>query len=287
MGGERLLTKTEMRFPHKAILTAVMLEEMYNYPRELVRLNYRERSDGIICGLDYMLRGNDLILTEGLVKLDGEIYILSDEVNVSALAGANGLTDDGHYYIVLEKASSVRRDVCLTEDRLEIKFVEHATEGFCLGAFVYKDRFKLPELSEGAKKFEHFFEASYFNVTNVLMSSKIIGVPKGGLEMSATFHPLIFRAVEKFLVSKKNKTLMDYAILVALQSVGSVDLKTIKAYVVEEGETLEGGSREELLRTFFDCLMRSKAQMLRAESDSKKDELKPIRRTSPYGKMLS
>ena len=69
-----MLTKTEMRFPHKAILTAVMLEEMYNYPRELMRLNYRDRSDGIICGLDYILRGDDLILTEGLVKLDGDIY---------------------------------------------------------------------------------------------------------------------------------------------------------------------------------------------------------------------
>ena len=263
-----MLTKTEMRFPHKAILTAVMLEEMYNYPRELMRLNYRDRSDGIICGLDYIL-------------------ILSDEVNLRALAEANGLTDDGHYDIILEPASSVRRDVCVTEDRLEIKFVEHKAQGFSLGTFVYKDRFKLPALSDDEGRFKHFFEQSYLNVTDVLMSSKVdVDAPNAGSEMSATFHPLIFRAVEKFLVSKKNKTFMDYAILIALQSVGSIDIKTIKAYINEEGESSNVGSRSDLLKRFFECLMSSKAKMLRAEAISEEEERKPIRRRAPYGKLI-
>ena len=275
-----MLTKTEMRFPHKALLTAVMLEEMYAYPREMVRLNYRDRSDGIISGLEYVIRDGDLILTEGLLKFGGDIYILSEAVNISALAEECGAQPSGIYDINLSKAAGVKRDVCLTEERLEIRLVEverDKADGFTLGKVHYRgrDRFNLPELSDDGDLFEHFFENSYVNVTEVLMSARA----------RATFHPLIFRAVEKFLETKRNKTFMDWAILVTLQAVGSIGVETIEAYIAEEGDSSKITDRAEMLREFFDCLMRSRAKMLRAE-DSKDEEYKKPLGRKYGGKMI-
>ncbi len=276
-----MLTKTEMRFPHKALLTAVMLEEMYEYPREIVRLNYRDQSDGIISGLEYVIRNGELILTEGLLKFEGEIYMLSSAVNISELAEKCGLMSSGIYDINLSRAMGIKRDVCLTEERLEIRFLDVEREnvgagGFTLGTIHYtgRDRFTLPALSDGENAFEHFFEPSRVDVTKVLVSART----------QATFHPLIFRAVEKFLETKPDKTFMDCALLVTLQTVGSISVETLKAYVFAEGGSSKTNDRLKLLKEFFDCLMRSKLKMLRAEN-SREEYTMPSKKKSS-GRMI-
>ena len=271
-----MFTKTDLTFPHGAMLTSAMLREIYNYPREFFNLLYQGYGDGIICGLDYFIQDKNLILTSGVIRLDGEFYFLSQDVNISALVKKNNLEIDHKYYICLSRLSAQKED-CLTENNLTVTFSE--SEIFpTLGQFYFSsyDAFNLPKLDEGAEPFGNIFRPSVLNLADVPV------VEKGG----ATFHPLLFRLVQKFLAGKEFKTPFDYSILTQLQTTGVISTQTIKSYVAEEGGKSDFTSRADLFKIFCECLVNSKFNhtVLRAaESD---DSAKPKKIYTGYGKML-
>ena len=79
-----MLSRKELRFERRSILTAAQLRAIEKFPREILRLMFLENGDGIISGLDYVERGGEIFLTEGLVKIGGTFYFAA-ETNLSAL----------------------------------------------------------------------------------------------------------------------------------------------------------------------------------------------------------
>lgn len=271
-----MFTNTTLNFPHGAMLTSAMLHEIYKYPREFFALLYQGYGNGIICGLDYVIQNQNLILTSGVIRINGEFYFLPQDLNISMLAQKNNLKIDKHYYICLSRLSE-KRDACLTENNLTVTF--SSSEIFpSLGHFYFSidDAFALPQLDESADPFKNIFESSVLNLADVPFA-EISG---------ATFHPLLFRLVKDFLAGKKFKTPFDYAILTQLQSTAVISIQTIKSYIENEGGKSDFTDRADLFKTFCECLVASKFNptVLRAvESD---DNAKPKKRYTGYGKML-
>lgn len=255
-----MFVRKELTFPHKAVLTAAMLRELYDYPRELSRLMFNDFSDGIICGLDFSLKDGELILSSGLVRFGGEIFRLHDDLNLSALAEENFLVADKEYFISAEK-SSRKKEPCLTEKNLALTFTEQSPP-FSLGKFIFRGRrnFYLPELTD--EPFDEIFSRSKLNLFDVPFAAK----------NAPTFHPLLFRLVKKFLSRKKNRTPFDYALFVHLQNNDTLSIETLAEYISEVNETFDTTDREKFFENFWDCLRKSKFTVVPAELDTDREE---------------
>ena len=253
-----MFTNKNLKFPHKAILTSELLQEIYKYPREFFRLLYKDYCDGIICGLNYFIdEDKNLILSSGIILSDGKFYFLEEDLNISELAEKNNLISGHDYFIFLQKESQ-KKSPCMTENKFTVNFSEEE-KNFTLGKFRFKskDDFTLPTLSDGEDPFENFFRASRLNLADVPFTDK----------ETSTFHPQIFDAIKKFLLSKENKTPFDYSILTYLQNNGVISLQTVKFYIEEETGENNFESRQELLEIFCKCIVNSKFKIQPSEFD--------------------
>ena len=273
--GEFMFVRKELQFPHKAILTSTMLNEIYSYPRELSRLILSEYGNGIICGLDYSIKDGDLILSSGIFRLNGEIYLLRDNLNISELAEKNSLVNSMRYFITFEKKSCAK-EPCLTEKNLELVFTKEKP-ACTLGSFVFLERkkFSLPTLTNENNPFENIFRRSVLN---------LLEVPFAEMQ-GATFHPLLFRLVKIFLSQKKNKTPFDYAILVHLLNNQTLSSQTLVEYIISENKTFNIRNREEFFKTFLLCLCESKFNVAIYKNDMELNNSAP-RKTKPIGKLI-
>ena len=267
-----MFTNKNLKFPHKAILTSDLLQEIYKYPREFFRLIYKDYDDGIICGLNYFIdEDKNLILSSGTILLDREFYFLEEDLNISELAEKNNLTDGTDYFVTLLKETQ-KKSPCMTENNLILNF-SREDEKVTLGKFRFKskDDFNLPNLSNNENPFENIFRSSTLNLVDVPFADK------GG----ATFRPQLFDVIKNFLLSKENKTPLDYSILTCLQNNAVLSLQTIKSYIYEEiGEdTFE--NRQELLKTFCECLVSSKFEIQPSEFNAETNKSSKYPKNSP------
>ena len=169
-----MFTNTNLKFPHKAILTRELLQEIYKYPREFFRLLYKDYSDGIICGLNYFIdEDKNLILSSGIILSNNEFYFLEEDLNISELAEKNNLVSGRDYFIYLQEESQ-KKSPCITENKFIVNFSEEE-KNFTLGKFRFKskDDFNLPTLSNGENPFENLFRASRLNLSKVPFADKI------------------------------------------------------------------------------------------------------------------
>ena len=154
---------------------------------------------------------------------------------------------------------------------------ENPAENFItLGNFRFRGptRFYLPELAEDKNPFEDIFRESSFTLIDVPFAAK----------HEPTFHPLIFRLVKKFLQTKPQKTLYDFALLTALQNGNALSIETLANYIVEAGLKKSFGTRRELLQAFCNALLQTEyrpAQII--PSEQKKS---PARFSRSPGKLL-
>ena len=268
-----MFTNRNLNFPHKAILTSELLKEIYKYPREFLRLFYKDYADGIICGLNYFIDDEkNLILSSGVILANEEFYFLEKNLNISELAEKNNLSDGKDYFIFPQKESR-KKSPCLTENELTLTFSEKK-ENFTLGQFRFKssNNFNLPKLSEGEDVFEDIFRPSRMNLFDVPFSDKD----------EATFHPQLFALTKNFLLSKESKTPFDYSILTQLQNNDTISLQTVKAYIYEEIDEDNFEDRQEMFKSFCECLRSSEFKIRYvATDDSPQTHLKP-KKNRPY-----
>lgn len=71
-------------FEKGLILKQHMLEALRDYPREFIRNLYSEYGDGIITGCHINIQDNMICIGEGIVKINGEVYVLTKPLSVNA-----------------------------------------------------------------------------------------------------------------------------------------------------------------------------------------------------------
>ncbi len=70
-------------FNKKRILKMAMLENMRDYPRDVLDVFTEKLSDGIVCGLTPKVDKEIITFSKGIVKYNGNLYVLNNPTSIS------------------------------------------------------------------------------------------------------------------------------------------------------------------------------------------------------------
>ena len=234
-----MLSRKELRFERRSILTATQLRTIEKFPREFLRLMFSDYGDGIISGMDFIERDDELFMTEGLVKL-GDNFFLAAEVNLSELM--TGTASGKRYQFVLGKPQrSAYENVITEKTSLEVRELKEVG-GLEFGRFK-AGLVHLPTI-DAQDLFEEFTRASRLNLLHVPLAVR------GGV----TFHPIIFRAILWRLEHKKNPAPVDHALMIRLADVGAVSMHALKLFVEGKDIVWQDDSRENIFKAVLEAV---------------------------------
>ena len=236
-----MLSRNELHFERRSILTAAQLRAIEKFPREILRLKYIDFGNGIISGVNFINRDGEIFLTEGLVKI-GNFFYYADEINLSTLA--KNLFDGVKYIFALTEPTRTAAENVTTEKiSLEVKQFEKNCAEFEFGRFKAGLGINLPEL-DAEDLFKEFTASSRLNLLNVPYSVR------GG----TTFHPYIFRAVLKKLDVKENPSPADISLMIHLENFGVAAIPALKIYVKSNDVQWRDDSRENIFKSILDAV---------------------------------
>lgn len=247
MAAEYRLARKRLDFRPDAVLTAGMLEELDNFPHQLLEFFYQDYCAGIVAGLDFRERDGNIILSPGLARVAGAFYSLERELNLSDLI-ANFLkehsTQGKRWNIVLAPdTSEVLRGVPV--DYLRFEFSERPgdnVEKLQLAGFSAGLRPRLPDV-DGPRLVESFLSSS---------SLYLLDTPMAAVR-EADFPPAVFVAARNTLMAKKRKSSADLALLFSLSQSTRLSMLAVKNFIQLMGGKIPQGRRE-LFQEFFHCL---------------------------------
>ncbi|MFC7677694.1 DNA and RNA helicase [Paenibacillus sp. GCM10028914] len=70
-------------FTKGRILKLEMLENLRDYPRWMLDILHTDLSDGIVAGMDITVRENTLMISKGVIKQAGKVYVIEEEQQIS------------------------------------------------------------------------------------------------------------------------------------------------------------------------------------------------------------
>lgn len=225
-----MFNRNELRFERRSILTAAQLRAIEKFPREFLRLTFADFGDGILSGLDFVTRGDEIFLTAGVVKL-GEKFFLADEINLSTLIdGSVGKCR----FVLSEPQRTATEGVINEKISLEVKPLDETCNGADFGRFK-AGLVKLPDIN-AEDLFDEFTRDSRLNLLHVSQAVR------GG----TTFHPTIFRAILSRLQCKENPSPADVALMLRLADGEPLSLPALKIFVECKSVTWRDASPEEI-----------------------------------------
>ena len=262
-----MLTKKKISFAPRTILTHEMLEAIYDFPREILRLQYLNFGDGIISGLEFKEVGKEIFLTEGIVKLKGEFYLsTTGEINLTRFFKENKPSLRGAIScFALCPSQNFKVVGGVKAESLELKILpkkDLPPDALCLGNF-YDELFEvvLPDKNIRAEKF--------FDEFITLNRLQLLDVPYscyGG----ATFHPYIFSAVKNILRQKENKSPTELALLLQIEQNGFVTMEALKICIETDGakKFTAAATREEIFKSLSQVLKLPHAKIISGKEES-------------------
>ena len=278
-----MLVNKKVFFRHGAILTKEMLNVVYDYPRDFLCLKYDKYSDGIISGLDFKIlhEDNSLVLTKGIVKYKNELYFLLEDVNLTKFFSQQNLeiSRKSRYLQLKMEVKDNKENV--QEKLLMLVVLDNAFDerNIPLCRFRWNgSEIKIPKINYSAETIFYDFidNQSYLNV---------IDTPYAYLK-EATYHSMLFKAIGEYLNNKKNKTILDYIILIQIQNNIVLSMETIKSYILFSGKekaVLDNCNRKDLFKLFVDCIINNQKETVNKNYEIKKNESKE---EIEYGGML-
>lgn len=248
-----MLATKNINFKSRTLLTGEMLETIYKFPKEILKFHYADFGDGIISGLDFQKNGDEIFLTEGIVKL-GEKFFISEtgKINLSELFREfrENRTQKGrelYSFALCLLPNENKKNVEF--ERLEIKIIPKKTFSDNKNAVLFLGTFNeegfdlyLPECQTDSKKF-------YEEFTDERNNFSILEIPYSRLG-GTTFHPYIFAAIKKILQHKTKKTSADFIFLMQIEQDGVTSLEVIKTYIEANSEKkiADMSTRKEILK---------------------------------------
>lgn len=270
MGTDEAITvfvQKKIRFAPRTILTHEMLEAIYDFPREILRLQYLNFGDGIISGLEFKEVGKEIFLTEGLVKLKGEFYLsAAGDINLTKFFKENRPPLRGEIScFALCPVQNPKIVGGVKMESLELKILpkkDLPPDALCVGNF-YDELFDvvLPDKNISAEKFHDEF--------TTLNRIQLLDVPYscyGG----ATFHPYIFSAAKNILRQKENKSPAELALLLQIEQSGVVTPDALKIYIETDSakKFAPDATREEIFKSLSQVLKLPHAKIISGKEES-------------------
>ncbi len=223
----------DLKFIKTEVLTQVMLDELYEFPRSFANIKYNNYGDGVLFGADIENRDGDVFITKSVVKYKGLFYRLDDDYNLSEyiriIKANNEIQTSTDYKVVLVLSESMAIDNRNSQVRtfLDIRVypINEEVQGVCLVSFkiAMGDSLDLPNYPDvenlDYKHVLNYIECSSFNMLLMPYS----------LPNATTFHPSIFRIIKNALIQKKNKGIFEYSIINQIATNEVLDIDFMKA----------------------------------------------------------
>ncbi|WP_302357084.1 hypothetical protein [Megasphaera massiliensis] len=281
-----MLFHKQLEFASGAVLTKEMLELLGSYPRQFLKLYFKAYSEGILCGLDYELRGDDLWLTSGAFWWHNELWMTGEDVNVSAFLQNQSL-QEGQYLVLCwqEDKNVTEKGVDICPLKLSID-TDSRYEGVLeLGRFIWWDDRKLQLPQSWEELIESLERGDYFDISNASQAALRGSNASQDVLGGGTFIRLIFRCLKEALRKKERRTSFEDAMLVQLQSQGFLSMDTLYTYVGTEAGRM---NRRELLKAVDEELRRQPAPVVQAAApkENPDHEDRPDEPRWPMGGML-
>lgn len=206
------------------VLTHQMLKASYDFPRELANIIYREYDNCVISGLEYFVDKDEVFLLPGVVKFDGDLYFLNDNISLTKLWNdykQESETPGGTeiVYFLIQKKSQINADGCCNQTlRIELSKQYNSEESIVIGALQGAiDKLELPD----SASLNSIYSRSYLWTLDV----PYLGASGVG------FHPLVSEFLKTGINLKKKKDSFDYVFWMSLCGHKSVGLDVLSVYL--------------------------------------------------------
>lgn len=202
-----------------------MLENLRDYPRDMTDIFFRDYSDGIIVGAQIVVEEMNLVITKGIVKHKGRVYMLESDFSLPYQATGKETLIKIRFQEESQQRdfTSYMTDVILDE---EVQVAENELE---LG------RFKLKLGAELRSIYEDFLDfATEYNTVNY------IHCQYAGLQRS-TFHPFPLQQFAKELLGNKPTNAYDISFAMQCLNQDRIQREVIYYYLANR---LDTGYRE-------------------------------------------
>ena len=223
-------------FKRGMILDREMLDSLKDLSLDYQSLKFQEHSDGIISGLQLRIEGDEVYISQGLIKINGSLYKVLGESSVIIPE------EDGEYVCGFSNEVLLKEDKFIKK-KLEIVLLKDKKEDLEFSLFKINRRkgaeIRLPEKFTGQLK-----EYNLLNIVN-LASSTASGkmLPKG----------LMHYFAEELLL-KTGLGLEDKLIAYFILN-NSIERKTVEKYICEkQGVDCNKADLESLYRILSNIL---------------------------------
>lgn len=133
-------------FQKKRLLRIEMLEQLRDYPRDYLRLQFRGYSDGILCGCQISWDNEQLEIAPGILNRAGRLYIMKEPYRLECRA------EDRMRYLKVQFMAEVHEEG-KTEGNTRIVLDEHKADPACEMELC---RFRLQEGARLRDTYENF-----------------------------------------------------------------------------------------------------------------------------------
>jgi hypothetical protein len=203
------------KFEKGRILKIEMLENLRDYPRDLVDIKYKNYSDGIITGAELVVNKKDITVQRGIIKFKDKLYVLKKEIIVP--------------YNCISKEQVLK--VKFTEEIPKNDFTINDAEIF-IDENVYLQsneielgRFKLHKNAVLRSKYTDFYDFSTeYNTINIINSLY------AGLEIE-TINPAILNFFSQALFKTNINNIHDVSFAMQCNKENHIDRKLIINYI--------------------------------------------------------
>lgn len=252
---------------------------MYDFPQEILGLQYLTFGDGIVSGLEFKEVNREIFLTEGIVKFKGEFYFSSaGEISLTKFFKENKPPMRGAIScFALCPSQNSQIDGGVKTEFLELKILlkkDLPPDILCLGSFY-------DELSDIALPDKDISAENFWKEFTTFNRLQLLDVPyscRGG----STFHPYIFCAMKNILKRKENKSPTELTLLLQIYQTGLITMEALKTCIESDGtkKFTPSATREEIFESLTQWLKLIHTKVISSEEKTIIKETRPSARTN-------
>ena len=222
-------------FQSGEILRSEMLQSLHDFEKNIATISYQTHADGIVAGFDFAEQNGELIMLPGIVKFEGELYLLDKALNITEICKA---APDSQYYFGFTFEKGEEKHNILTKTMQLSLDKERSKLDLLLGKVLEGMRpGDLPTISNTASLANFSEQNVYYN---------ILLLPYSLANSKTTWHPYVFREIARFLQAKNEKDYLDYSLLFTLENNPLLDLATLETYTAAKGYIWGKNTKENL-----------------------------------------
>ena len=214
------LESVETSFEENKILTSEMLAAIYDYPRVLWECITYGIDNCIVSGLIFINKQDEIFLTPGIVKFEGNTYFLHKEINLTDLL--NSFSEKANVLNLCLVASNDVQEKGTVKKKLRISCIEAGNDSTTINLGTYNWATKKILWPQ---KIEDLYEKLKMDILEIPYASRY------GL----AYHPLALSFLRNELLVKKNKDMLDFNLLMQLSNSKVVTMDALVIFLQGKG----------------------------------------------------